>query len=314
MPKICYASKNFSAGSLEVIKLANSIITAYMADGYTLTLRQLYYQFVSRDLIANTQREYKRLGSIINDARLAGMIDWNAIEDRTRNLESLPHWEGPQDIVEACASQFRFDKWDRQPWRIELWVEKEALAGVFEKVCRELDIPYLSCRGYTSQSEMWRASERLKGYADDDKQTLILHFGDHDPSGIDMTRDIRDRLGVFNVDTVEVNRVALNMNQVEQYDPPPNPAKITDSRAEVYIREFGNESWELDALDPKVLTALVRDEVAKVRDDDLWAESLEAEREARAQLQMISDQWDEVVENLEPVPQIFDDDEDPDGD
>jgi len=307
MPKICYANRNFSAGSLEIIERANNIIAAYMADGYTLTLRQLYYQFVSRDLIANTQREYKRLGSIINDGRLAGMIDWNAIEDRTRNLESLPHWEGPQDIVEACASQFRFDKWERQPWRIELWVEKEALAGVFEKVCRELDIPYLSCRGYTSQSEMWRASQRLLQYAGDDKQILILHFGDHDPSGIDMTRDIRDRLQVFNVDTIKVNRVALNMDQVEQYDPPPNPAKITDSRAEVYIQEFGNESWELDALDPKVLSALVRDEVGKVRDDDLWAESIEAEREARAQLQAISDQWDEVVENLEPQ-------EDPDGD
>ena len=128
MPKLAYVSKDFSAKSLATIDLANRIIDEYRAQGYTLTLRQLYYQFVARDLIPNRVQEYKRLGSVVNDARLAGLIDWEAIEDRTRNLRSLAHWTSPDSIVEACASQYRIDKWARQPVRVEVWIEKEALA------------------------------------------------------------------------------------------------------------------------------------------------------------------------------------------
>jgi hypothetical protein len=119
MPRICYASKRFSDGSLEIIDRANQIITDYAAQGFDLTLRQLYYQFVSRDLIPNKMQEYKRLGSIINDARLAGMVDWGAIVDRTRNLRQQPHWESPADIVDAVARQFRVDKWVNQDVRPE---------------------------------------------------------------------------------------------------------------------------------------------------------------------------------------------------
>src|SRR6266550_3926958 len=121
MPKHCYVSRNFSASSVQVIEQANEIIATYTAQGYDLTLRQLYYQFVSRDLIPNRQSEYKRLGSIINDARLAGFIDWDAICDRTRELRDLAHWESPASIVKAVARQFRIDKWATQPHRVEVW-------------------------------------------------------------------------------------------------------------------------------------------------------------------------------------------------
>ena len=137
MPKICYIARKFSPASLELIQQANGIINTYTAQGYQLTLRQLYYQFVSRDLLDNTVNNYKRLGSVINDARLAGLIDWNSIEDRTRNLESLAHWADPSEIVSAVAQQFRIDLWATQPNRVEVWIEKEALAGVFERVCNE---------------------------------------------------------------------------------------------------------------------------------------------------------------------------------
>ena len=102
MPKICYVKKRFGASALGVISKANEIIASYEAQGYELTLRQIYYQFVSRDFIANNMREYKNLGSILNDARLAGMIDWNAIVDRTRNLQGTAHWESPSEIIETC--------------------------------------------------------------------------------------------------------------------------------------------------------------------------------------------------------------------
>lgn len=183
MPKVCYVRKAFREATLALIEVANDIIQEYAAQGFDLTLRQLYYQLVARDLIPNTQREYKRLGSIVNDARLAGLIDWDHIVDRTRFLRRLSHWDGPEDIVKACADQFRVDKWQNQPVRVEVWIEKDALVGVIEGVCNELDVPYFSCRGYTSQSEMWGASLRLGSYSLKKQTPIILHFGDHRPIG-----------------------------------------------------------------------------------------------------------------------------------
>lgn len=283
--KIKYVDKKFGTGALNIIQTANTIINEYISDGFDLTLRQLYYQFVARDIIANSQKEYKRLGSIINDARLAGLVSWTAIVDRTRNVQTNPHWSGPREIVESCASQFQLDKWSGQAHRVEVWIEKDALVGVIEKVCRELDVSYFSCRGYTSQSEMWSAARRLNEHAVNEDQTpVIIHLGDHDPSGIDMTRDITDRLQMF-MGGMEVNRIALNMNQVQKYDPPPNPAKITDSRAAGYIKIHGRESWELDALDPRTLEKLIRKTVLSYRDDDKWEEMVAQELEHRVTLE-----------------------------
>jgi hypothetical protein len=297
VPKICYVPRRFSADARTAIQQANDIIAEYQRQGYSLTLRQLYYQFVSRDLIPNNMKSYKRLGSIVNDGRLAGLIDWSAIEDRTRNLHELASWGSPKSIVAACASQFRIDKWSNQPCRVEVWIEKEALAGVFQRVCDELQVALFACRGYTSQSEMWVAGQRLKKIIDDGREARIIHFGDHDPSGIDMTRDIVDRLEMFS-GGVELKRLALNMDQVDEYGPPANPAKISDSRAAEYIRVYGDESWELDALEPNVLAGLVRDFVAGVRDETLWEEALAEEEEHKRLLREVSDQWDSLTNDL----------------
>lgn len=662
MPKVQYIERKFAAKTQLVIDQANTIIEEYEADGYDLTLRQLFYQFVSRDLLSNTSKEYDRLGSIINDARLAGQIDWERVVDRTRNLHSQAHWRSPSAIVRACAEQFIVDKWANQEYRIECfpsdtpvmtsrgtvpigaievgdfvltgkgrfcpvtkvirntwsgnllrikaagmlpfmvtpnhpvyvrpydstrpgfkgakrkfweraflpadqlkpydlltvpgvaeteavesvampggsrskavesvpiteqflavigvylaegmvradgrttqftlnaveehqstivkawaesiglshheyfgngarvvyvfgkaladflqtnfgtgsfnkrlplwvmmlpveqqskvleyyfrgdgcfwdetrmgiaatsrssclltqiqltlirmgfgssidviddhgepryritiagvygvelaakwgvkvpqtdrrynhvragegdgcriaehpirsilavpyvgevvnlevqddhtycvpslvhncWIEKEALAGVFERVCDELDLPFFACRGYTSQSEMWAAGQRLKGYKKKNQTPIILHFGDHDPSGIDMTRDITDRLKLF-MGGVRLERLALNMAQIHQHNPPPNPAKMSDSRAEGYVATFGDESWELDALEPQILAGLVRDFVLGVRDEAAWEASLEEERDARAQLEHVADNWGDITDSL----------------
>lgn len=291
MPKIEYVAKTFSASNMALIHKANEIIVEYQAQGFDLTLRQVYYQFVARDLIKNTLQSYKHLGSIINDARLAGMIDWEAIVDRTRNLVSNSHWDGPKDIVMSCARQFQIDKWAGQEYRPEVWIEKDALAGVIERVCRENDVPFFSCRGYTSQSEMWVASQRLQQYADDGQTPVIIHLGDHDPSGIDMTRDIEDRLQLF-MGGLEVNRIALNMDQVDKYSPPPNPCKVTDSRSGPYITKFGHESWELDALEPRVLEALILKAINSVRDQDTWEERVQLEDEHKASLLKVAKKLD----------------------
>jgi hypothetical protein len=297
MPLICYVPKAFRADTQTRINQANEIIAEYQAQGFKLTLRQLYYQFVSRDLISNTVQSYKSIGDVVNDGRLAGLIDWDAIEDRTRNLRSSPHWSSPRSIVRACADQFAVDLWDGQESYVECWIEKDALVGVIEGICTELDVPYFACRGYTSQSEMWGAAQRLMEREKAGKKTFIIHLGDHDPSGIDMTRDIQDRLELFG-STVVIHRIALNFDQVENYDPPPNPAKTTDSRYESYRALYGEESWELDALEPRTIVDLIRDEIEVHIDQDAWEEALSRQQTGRNQLGKVSQRWNNVVEYL----------------
>lgn len=299
MPTILYVNRKLSQSTLRVVAQANAIIERYMADGYRLTLRQLYYQFVSEGLLDNTERNYKRLGKIISEARLCGLVDWDAIEDRSRNLLSNSHWETPQEIVETAARQFALDKWNGQKHRIEVWVEKEALAGVLSDACRTLDVPFFACKGYTSQSEMWRAGMRLRKYLCEGSTPIIVHLGDHDPSGIDMTRDIADRLSLFCGESIRVERIALTIDQVRAFSPPPNPAKLTDSRIGGYLREFGSSSWELDALRPDVLVKLVRDTVLSHRDDDKWDECVREQEQHRQELQQVVDRWAAVRECLE---------------
>lgn len=294
MPRICYQEKNFKPATLERIEQANAIIDSYAAQGFDLTLRQLYYRFVAQAFISNTQREYKKLGSIINDARIAGLIDWDAIVDRTRHIRSLDNWTNAADIVDDAVRWYQLDKWANQETRVEVWIEKDALVGVIEGVCQRNDVSFFSCRGYTSQSAMWRAAQRINGYIDSGQTVRIIHLGDHDPSGIDMTRDIEDRLDLFLTNDGhyrssdwDVDRIALNMDQIRAYSPPPNPTKTTDARAAGYIRRFGHESWELDALEPPVLIALVEYAIRDLRDDEAWEERCTEEEEGRERLREV---------------------------
>jgi len=285
MPLICYVQKNFHGKSLGLIHQANGILAEYAGLNLNLTLRQLYYQFVARGVIENSFREYKKLQQLISDARLAGLIDWDSIVDRTRNLQSFPHWDSPADIIWQSSHSYREDKWATQKNHVEVWVEKDALIGVVERACELYQTPFFSCRGYTSQSEVWGAAQRL---AELDKPATILHLGDHDPSGVDMSRDIQDRMELFNADNVKVKRVALTMAQIRKLNPPPNPAKITDSRAAGYIKQYGQQSWELDALDPKFMIDLIHTETRKLIEMNEWEKACAAEAEGKESLAELS--------------------------
>lgn len=298
MAQIKYEEHNFGQAALKTIAAARGICQAYAAQGFDLTLRQLYYQFVSRGLIANKMSEYKRLGDVVSNARMAGLLDWDYIVDRTRNVRTQAHWSGPEGIIQAAAQSHRLDKWADQPSRVEVWIEKDALTGVIDPVCTANDVSYFACRGYASQSEMWAAAMRLKRYIRAGQEPTILYLGDHDPSGIDMTRDVFDRLATFMGGGASVKRLALNMDQVDQYNPPPNPAKLTDSRAAGYVDLYGDESWELDALEPQVLAALIQDAITSVRDPDLWREAQEKEQTERDLLEQAADRWSELVDVL----------------
>lgn len=296
--KIAYIEKRFRPDSLTMIDRVNSVIDEYQDKGYDLTLRQVYYQLVAADMIPNSERSYKNLGSLINDARLAGLISWYSIIDRTRNLRGLGSDSSPESTISLAAGTYRLDKWENQPYHVEVWVEKDALAGIVGQICNELDVDYFSCRGYTSQSEMWRAARRLLRYEGDGKKTVILHLGDHDPSGIDMSRDITERFQLFGADPT-FKRLALNMDQIEAYQPPPNPAKLSDSRAKGYIQKFGRSSWELDALKPETLADLINSNVEPYIDKKLLEETLKRERQDKELLVEVSDNWVDVVNFIE---------------
>lgn len=294
-----FVDHKFSAGSKLIIGHANRIISEYQAQGFILTLRQLYYQFVSRDLIPNKKSEYKRIGSVINDARLAGLIDWSAIEDRTRNLRKYQSWPSPKDWIDDVSNSYRENLWKGQLYRPEVWIEKDALLGVVEPACSRFRVPHFACRGYSSQSEQYAAGKRFSAHHKRGRRPIIFHLGDHDPSGMDMTRDNSTRLAMFARYRVTVKRLALNWGQIEQYNPPPNPAKETDSRAAGYIEKYGHSSWELDALNPTIINDLLVSAINAVRDPVTWESDLAAETAQRRKLRKISRYWSEIETMLE---------------
>jgi hypothetical protein len=285
-----YESTNFRQESLDLIDRIDVIVRSFVAQGFRLTVRQLYYQLVAKAIIPNTERSYKNTVRLVNEARLAGLLDWEAIEDRTRGFTDRPHWKSGKEILTSSAKQFHMDMWENQGRRVFVIVEKEALSGVLEGICYQYDVPLLSARGYPSASVL---REFAKGtLSKTEKDIVLLHLGDHDPSGIDMTRDLRERLRLLSCDApFELRRIALTMEQIEAQRPPPNPAKTTDSRFEDYEEQFGTESWELDALQPAFLVELVEGNIIGEIDQDNWEER-EAEIKAiRTKLEKVAKEF-----------------------
>lgn len=293
-----FITKRFKPESLEIIKAANIILQEFADDGLVLTLRQLYYQFVSKGLLANKDSNYKRLGGIISNARLAGLVDWSMMEDRMRSSEGVTTWGEPQEIINAVAEQYREDLWRDQSYRPEVWIEKDALVGVIERPCNELRVRYTACRGYVSQSAQYEASKRFLKTLRNRQVPVIFHLGDHDPSGMDMTRENREKIELLVGQPIKVVRLALNMDQVERYKPPPNPAKETDIRFAGYAAEYGDESWELDALEPRVIERLIRSAITPLINKKRWQAAKVNEAANRDRLRLVSNNWDAIVDDL----------------
>jgi len=242
----------------------NGILEEYAAEGYRLTLRQLYYQLVSRDLIPNNQREYAKLSNLLKKGRMGGVVDWDIIEDRIR-APYIPYYvRDVPGALEDTIDQYRLNRMEDQKVYIEIWVEKDALSGVLKPITSYYHINLMVNRGYSSCTAMYDASKRIlrkQGH----KLCFIFYLGDHDPSGLDMVRDIRDRLAEFGADP-DVRPITLTSEQIKKYNPPPNPAKFQDPRANDYIAKFGRTSWEVDALNPKTLNRLVQGAVEGLLD------------------------------------------------
>lgn len=287
MSREAFVLKNFRPESLAMIKTANTIIDRYLKAGLRLSARQLYYVFVAHHGLPNVERSYKNLCSLISQARLAGLIDWDAIEDRGREPDRPQQWPDIPALVEAAVRAFRLPRWAGQDAYVELWVEKQALAGVLAPLASEFHATLMVNKGYSSSSAMYEASKRLLPHQDDGRSVVILYLGDHDPSGEDMVRDIRDRLVTFGVDQIEVEKLALTMAQIKEFNPPPNPAKITDPRAADYIAKHGAHSWEVDALNPETLASIIREGFERHVDDKKMAAIVRQESKEKARLKKV---------------------------
>lgn len=293
-----YTGTNFRKKSLTLIVRANQIIEQYQEAGYRMSLRQLFYQLVGRNIIPNTYKSYKNFGALLTNARNAGLTDWAAIEDRTRPRLINAHWKSPEIGVESLSKQFRINLWEKQDYFVEVWVEKEALSGVIEPICNRLDVGYVACKGYMSTSAMYKAGQRFAEASMNGKLLKIIHLGDHDPSGLHMTDDVYERIEMYAETTIEVDRIALNYDQIEEYDPPPQYAKMKDSRAPTYIARFGEYSWELDALPPDVLDDLVTDAVTYYIDEGQMEKDKKKQEAYKKQLHEIADNWEFVQDHL----------------
>ena len=295
-----FRSTNFREDSLLKISQMNQILAAFRKVGvYKLTARQLYYQFVGKDWIPNTPRSYKNLTKLLADARYAGMVDWDAIEDRVREPTIWSEYRTITDATKRAIENFRLPRWKGQPRYVELWVEKEALAGILEPLAADYHAVLLVNKGYSSASALYDSARRFIRRADlYGGDPLLFYVGDHDPSGEDMVRDLGDRLAEFG-SPLEIQKLALTMAQVEEFELPPNPAKTTDSRYEKYAEEHGTESWEVDALPPDELQKIIREAFDDVIDRELMEEYIEKEDTAREKLSKAMKKIDKDLDNDE---------------
>jgi len=272
----------FQKKTLELFDKVNGILAEY--DG-PLTLRQIYYRLVAAQYIENVQKAYTLLSKHLTNARRAGIVDPNRIIDRTRRTLKVPTWTDLEEFLEAVSRSYRREKWATgQQRNVEVWCEKDAVAGVLEPITEEFEVVLYPCRGYNSYSALLEAAERIAGKQ---QPTTILYLGDFDPSGQDMPRDIRDRLhNDFGV-SVDLQVIALTPEQIEQFDLPPAPAKKSDSRAANFIARHGDMAVELDALPPDELQRLVREGIEEFVDLSTFQQEEETEAEEQRRLEQL---------------------------
>ena len=275
--------------SRERLKLCQTILEEYKADNIVLTLRQLFYQLIGKDLIPNTQKEYKKLSTLLTKARESGRVDWSCIEDRIRRPLEWNWFNNIQECAKEAAQGFCLQRWSTQPKYVELWCEKDALSSVLRPICDELFVTSMVNRGYSSCSAMYEARNRIERNRKHNKWRIsrrvhILYLGDLDPSGEDMVRDIRDRFDMFEVEDIKVTKVAINPDQVKRWNLKHNTAKLSDSRADGFIAKFGNKSYEVDAIPPRELQKLIKRSIVKHMDMASYQRIVSVEASMRSKL------------------------------
>lgn len=284
-----------------------SVLAAY--NGTAVTVRQLYYRLVAGGIIPNNIRAYKNLGAALTTWRRSGELPISSFSDRTRGMLNSDYgWmeDDPSSWMKSALSEgislsldYRLAKWYGQFYKVIVMVEKQALEGPFQEVCEKLDVDLAVCRGYPSLSFLREVSERASD--NDERENVILYFGDLDPSGLNIPQTVeRDLSELFDLD-FQFHRIALTHSQVKEMDLIPAPVKTTDSRSTHFIQENGELVYELDAIEPTRLKEIVESSVMKFFDEDIEEEKIEKEREGRQAIRSILDKTGirKIVEDLQ---------------
>jgi len=270
------------AKTQRVIEEARAILAAF----HPMTVRQVYYQLVSRQVIENNRGAYQGVSDALVAARRECTIPWRWIEDRLRVPRGLGDGftsvEGYLDfMIDRIVSGYSAATWPTQPRYVEAWLEKDALSGIFADALRPYNVGLNVGRGYDGWSSIHNAAERFREAPQ--VASCILYFGDFDPSGEDMVRSLAERLGDQGA-APEIVKVALTVEDIERYHLPPNFTKPTDSRAAAHVARFGDLSVELDALPPNMLRDRIIEAVEQSLDMDALGEVRAHEAENRAWL------------------------------
>jgi hypothetical protein len=231
-----------------------------LQETHPMTVRQVYYQLVSRQVIKNNRSQYQAVSNLLVQARKNGTVPWEWIEDRLRRPRSVSMWEGLQDFMKTVRNAYRRDVWETQPDYLECWLEKDALSGIFEDTLESYGVTLNVGRGYDGWDSIHNAAERFLDKSENRVSTVVLYFGDFDPSGEDMVRSLGERLAELGAEP-EIIKCALTADDVERYELPPDFAKKSDSRAAGFIAKHGDISVELDALPMDVLRERIIEEV-----------------------------------------------------
>ena len=282
--KKAYTKKRLYTKRRNLLNKMIDITEDYKGRGLLLTARQVYYQLVARNYIENSESEYERVTEVLRDGRMIGEIDWDIIVDRGRVPKMHSEFDSVDSFIDVMATWYRRRRWEDQEHYVEVLVEKDALSAILEPVTNYFHVHLLANKGYSSTSALHDVALRLKEeHFGCYKRCHILYLGDHDPSGLDMVRDVRDRLRGFGC-MVEVEPLALTMEQIEEYDLPPNPSKVSDPRQAWYVEQYGNKSWELDALRPEILRDLVYSRIKDWLDKDKYDRMRDGEKEDMVKL------------------------------
>lgn len=257
----------------DILRVAKEIVESYDTP---VTLRQLYYRLVSREILENTQSCYTQLSSKTAEARRLGLFP--AFLDKTRNIIRYREFDSPQQAMAHTARNYRRDRSEGQPYTIFLAVEKDGLTAQLEQWFGHLSAPIMALRGYSSQSFADVVREQAEGYA---RPAILIYAGDFDPSGEDILRAFVKQADCFD----GVERVALNREQIEEYNLPPLAGKSSDTRSRGFIQRHGElMQVEVDALDPEILRGLFDDALAEYVDVSMFENICEIEEQERQKL------------------------------
>jgi len=253
-----------------IIDNAQLALTQY----HPMTVRQVYYRLVATHIIANTRGRYKAVCRALVAARQEGSIPWNWIEDRLRQPRIVPMWWDVAHYADSARRWYRRSVWLTQTHLVEVWLEKDALSGIFQDILTEYGVTLNVGRGYDGWSSIHEAAGR---YGRWDADPIILYFGDFDPSGRDMVRSLQERIRFFGA-RPNLKICAILKSDIEEYDLPPDFTKSTDSRQTAFVLEHGDISVELDALPIQVLRNRIREAI----EDHMDLDALEATRQQEA--------------------------------